>query len=292
MNDQLVRNIDVSLFRTFVAVVEAGSMTGAANAQNLTQAAVSQQIKRLEDLFGDKVFDRSQRKVQLTSIGQRLLSHARRMVALNDEIWSTITAPEFEGEINMGVPHDIFKPFMPPILRSFNQAWPKINLVLHSSATTKLLNQLQAGELDLILTTEALPGKEMLLADSLVWAGMPGGLAYRQNPVPIALGHDECAFKPFALEALADAGLQWKLSCHVGSADPIVALLEADLGVAPFMAQTVPDNLAIIPVNNGLPTLPPFYINMHLKPGLKDPAALELAQHVRMSFAGQLAKAA
>lgn len=292
MNSALIRDIDVSLLRTFVAVVEAGSMTGAANAQHLTQAAVSQQVKRLEELFDEQLFDRSQRRVALTSIGQRLLSHARRMVALNDEIWSTFNAPEFEGEINMGVPHDIFKPFMPQILRSFNRAWPKINLVLHSSATAALLSQLHAGELDLILTTEALPGKEMLLADSLVWAGMEGGHAYRQNPVPIALGHDECAFKGYALEALAEAGLQWKLSCHVGSADPIIALLEADLGVAPFMAQTVPESLEIIPVNNGLPTLPPFYINMHVKPGQSDPAALELAQHVRNAFAGLMAKAA
>ena len=194
-------------------------------------------------------------------------------------------APTFEGEIHMGVPHDIFKPFMPPILRAFNEAWPRINLVLHSSPTTSLLDSLRVGDLDLILTTEPTPGKEMLLADSLVWAGMRSGQAHMQTPLPMALGHDECAFKGVAMEALSEVGIEWKLSCHVGSHDPIIALLEADLGVAPFMASTVPADLEIISGNSRLPKLCPFYINMHLKPGQNSPAVLELAEHVRKAFA-------
>jgi len=292
MYNSVVRDIDVALLRTFVSVIEAGTMTGAANAQNLTQAAVSQQMKRLEELFGDQLLDRTSRQAVPTSAGQRLLPHAKRMVSLNDEIWSYMTAPEFEGEVHMGVPHDIFKPFMPPILRSFSRAWPRIKLVLHSSATASLLENLYDGKLDLILTTEPTPGKEMLLADRLVWAGMRDGQACLQNPLPVALGHEECAFKSFALDALSGAGIEWALTCHVGSNDPIEALLEADLGVAPFMGQTVPRDLEVIPNNDVLPSLPPFYVNLYTKPGLTNPAAIELAQHVRNGFAERFAQAA
>jgi len=77
------------------------------------------------------------------------------MVSINDEIWSNMTAPEFDGEVNMGVPHDIFKPFMPAILRSFSRSCPNVNLVLHSSATSSLLEQLHAGELDVVLYNRA-----------------------------------------------------------------------------------------------------------------------------------------
>jgi len=287
----ITRDIDIALLRTFASVVDAGSMTGAANAQNLTQAAVSQQVKRLEELFKGQLFDRSQRQVKLTSMGQRLLSHAKRMVSINDEIWATMMAPEFDGEVNLGVPHDIFKPFMPAVLRSFNKACPNVNLVLHSSATSSLLEELHQGKLDIVLTTEPTPGKEMLLADALVWAGMKGGQAYAQNPLPVALGHDECAFKSYALEALSSEGIDWKLSCHVGSNDPIIALLEADLGVAPFIAHTVPDGLEIVPLDK-LPSLPPFYINLYQKPGLNDPAALELANHIRSEFTSRYSRAA
>lgn len=292
MNSNLLRDIDVTLLRTFVAVVETGGMTRAAAVQNLTQAAVSQQIKRLEELFELQVFDRSHKRLRLTPSGEKLLSHARRMVSLNDEIWASLTAPAYEGEIAMGVPHDIFKPFMPGILRSFNQAWPRINLTLHSSPTSELLDKLENGELDLILTTERIRGRDMLMADSLVWAGMKGGHAFRQNPLPVALGHDLCAFRDVAIEALGSKGIDWKLSCHVGSHDPILALLEADLGIAPFMAKTVPADLEIIPESSGLPHLPPFYINMYLRHGQGNPAVLELAQHVRNGFAGRLDTAA
>ncbi|MEM7215636.1 MAG: LysR family transcriptional regulator [Pseudomonadota bacterium] len=287
-----IRDIDVTLLRTFVAVIEAGGMTKAAGLQNLTQAAVSQQIKRLEELFDQPLFDRSQKQIQPTSTGEKLLSHAKRMVGMNDEIWSSMTAPEYEGEINMGVPHDIFKPFMPQILRSFDRAWPRINLVLHSSATLVLLKDLKEGNLDLILTTEEKPGKDMLMADNLVWAGMRGGQAFRQSPLPVALGTERCTFRSVALAALAEKGREWKLSCHTGTHDPIIALLEADLGVAPFMSRTVPSDLEIISDSSGLPSLPPFYINMYLKPGQNNPAVLELAEHVRKSFAGRPALAA
>lgn len=289
---QPIRDIDVSLLRTFVSVVEAGGMTKAALIQNLTQAAVSQQMKRLEELFGEPLFDRSQKQIKPTSNGEKLLSHAKRMVNLNDEIWSTMTAPAYEGVINMGVPHDIFKPFMPPILRSFDKAWPGINLILHSSATLTLFEEMEEGKLDLILTTEDKPGDDMLMADPLAWAGMRGGEAYQKSPLPLALGNERCLFRGAAIAALAKNDIDWKLSCHLGTHDPILAILEADLGVAPFLSQTVPTDLEIIPESKGLPKLPPFYINMYLKPGQNNPAVLELADHVRRSFSGRYKQAA
>jgi len=85
--------------------------------------------------------------------------------------------------------------------------------------------------------------------------------------------------------------VKWEASCHVGSNDPIVALLEADLGIAPFLAHTVPEGLEIIPTGR-LPSLPPFYINMYLKPGTSGPSTLELANHIRTEFAGRYVKAA
>ncbi len=285
---EIVRDLDITLLRTLIAVVEAGGMTRAANVQNLTQAAVSQQIKRLEELFGAPVFDRSQRQLHLTSLGERLLSHARRMVSLNDEIWSTMTAPTHEGEVKIGVPHDIYRPFLPPILRSFAQSMPKIELSFRSTTTTELHDELENGDVDLILTTEETPGGEMLIADKLVWAAAKCGQAYSQTPLPVALSHNRCAFRRVALESLAQMGIEWKLTCHLGSHDPIIAILEADMAVAPLLAKTVPDYLDIVSETKGLPTLPTIYINMYLKQGQNNPAVHELAQHIRNGFAGRL----
>ena len=96
-------NIDTSLLRAFVAAAETGGMTSAARLVNLTQAAVSQQVKRLEETFGRQLFERDRRGLRLTPSGERLLVRARRLLALNDEVWALMTAPDFTGEVRLGV---------------------------------------------------------------------------------------------------------------------------------------------------------------------------------------------
>jgi DNA-binding transcriptional LysR family regulator len=72
-NDVMTRNLDISVVRTFVAVADHGSMTVAANSLHLTQSAVSQQIKRLEQMFGCDLFERDGRRLELTHDGERFL---------------------------------------------------------------------------------------------------------------------------------------------------------------------------------------------------------------------------
>ena len=143
MVDELMnRDIDLSLLRAFLAVAQTGGMTSAGRHLNLTQAAVSQQIKRLEEQMGQELFDRSQRQLKLTSSGERLMGHAERILTLNDEIWSTMTAPEFTGNIRLGVPLDIVGPFMPPILRAFSKAWSRVEVTLKCSSSKDLMSYL------------------------------------------------------------------------------------------------------------------------------------------------------
>src|SRR5215217_1478616 len=91
------RNIDVALLRAFDAVVEAGGVTSAARLLNITQSAVSLQLKRLEETFGCRLIERDRRGIRLTPQGERLLAQARRLLRNNDEIWASMTVPEFAG---------------------------------------------------------------------------------------------------------------------------------------------------------------------------------------------------
>ena len=75
------RDIDVGLLRAFTAVIETGSVTGAARLLNRTQAAVSLQIKRLEDQLGVELFLREHRRLRLTKSGERMLAGALRLLA-------------------------------------------------------------------------------------------------------------------------------------------------------------------------------------------------------------------
>ncbi len=172
-------NLDTALLRAFVTVAETGGMTKAAAILHLTQAAVSQQVKRLEESLGCPLFSRDRGRMSLTQAGERLLARAQRMLALNDEIWTTMTAPEFEGEVRLGVPHDIVGPFLAPILRAFGRDWPRVRVTLETTTSRLLREALARNELDLCLTTELDCGEggEVLFSDALLWVGAVGGTA-------------------------------------------------------------------------------------------------------------------
>ena len=288
------RDIDLSLLRAFVAVTETGGMTAAGRHLNLTQAAVSQQIKRLEEQLGTVLFDRTQRRLATTPSGERLLAQAERMLALNDETWGMMTAPGFEGEIRLGVPHDIICVYLPSILRTFIKAWPKVEISLVCENTPLLRERLARGEIDLTLTTEAHtdPGGEQLLGDRLVWIGAPGGTAYRREPLPVSLGDERCAFREAAVKALGAVGRDWRFSCSVSNMSAFRATVEADMAVAPLLSQTVPEGLEVLGADSGLPPLPIYYINMYLAPTKPNAIARELANTISKSFAARYPQAA
>ena len=74
-----MRNLDMTALRAFVTVADAGGVTKASGLLNLTQSAVSMQLKRLEESVGVSLLDRSARKMALTNSGEQMLSYARRM---------------------------------------------------------------------------------------------------------------------------------------------------------------------------------------------------------------------
>ena len=158
----------MTALRSFVAVADAGGVTKAAGLLNLTQSAVSMQLKRLEESLNIALLDRSARTIGLTPQGEQLLSYARRMLAMNDEIYGKLTATEFEGEVTLGVPHDIVYPIIPKVLQRFAAAYPRVRVHLVSSYTRKLVEQFNRGEIDVILTTEAVSYTHLTLPTILL----------------------------------------------------------------------------------------------------------------------------
>lgn len=283
------RNIDIALVRAFLAVIESGSVTRAAVLLNLTQAAVSQQLKRLEELFGLDLFERVGRALKPTPAGERLVAYAQRLVALNDEVWSLMSAPDYEGEVRVGVPWDIVSPNIPPVLKRFDRTWPRVRVTLVAGITVELLEQLKRGELDLTLTTERnVPEQaEVLLRDQLVWAGAVGGDAHQRCPLPLSLGDPSCAFRAAALGALTKARRDWRPVSEARSHDAVKASLLADIAVAPMLRSSLSPGLQAIEGSSGLPALPDYHINLYLRRTGVTPIAEEFAKFLRQEFAAR-----
>src|SRR5829696_7155318 len=185
-------------------VAETGGMTSASRVLNLTQAAVSLQVKRLEETLGCQLFERDRRGLRLTGHGERLVAHADRLLRSNDEVWALMSAPAFEGEVRLGMPSDIVRPYAPPVLRRFEQAWPRVRVSLVCDTSGRLLEKLDRGEIDLAMTvqTSCGPHGESLLTSPLVWVGALNGNAFERYPLPISTGDETCPHRPVALKAL------------------------------------------------------------------------------------------
>ena len=263
------RNLDLTALRSFVAVADSGGVTRAAGVLNLTQSAVSMQLKRLEEMLDVSLLDRSSRRIQLTSEGEQLVSYARRMLVLNDEAVGRLTDPGHEGEITLGVPHDIVYPAIPEVLKRFNAAYPRMRVNLVSSFTRFLKEQFAQGKIDIILTTEEAvdQGGETLLELPLVWVGAPGGKAWRQRPIRLAF-EMRCIFRTPVQEALDAAGIPWDMGVESESARAVEASVSADLAIFAQLEGTLPAQMAEIAHGGALPDLPSRSINLYAVEGV------------------------
>lgn len=264
----MARNLDLTALRSFVAVSDAGGVTRAAGMLNLTQSAVSMQLKRLEEALDVALLDRSARTIALTPAGEQLLGYARSMLKTNDEILNRLTATEFEGDLRLGVPHDIIYPAIPAVLKRFAADFPRMQVRLISAPTRKLLDMFGRGEVDLILTTEETcgPGGQVLVELPLLWIGAQDGLAWRKQPLPVAFCGN-CIFRSGVLQALNEGGIDWTMAVDSELDNAVEAAVSADLAVHVALKGSLPPHTEVIDHGGLLPTLKPQNINLYvLKP--------------------------
>ena len=288
----MIRNLDLTALRSFVTVAETGGVTKAAHQLNLTQSAVSMQLKRLEEMLQLPLLDRAGRGVSLTPHGEQLLGYGRRILNLNDEVISRMTHQGFEGVIRLGVPTDIVYPHMPRILRRFDREFPRVKIHLISSYTNKLKEMIGQGAADLILTTEQNPDAdgEVLTEQRLIWVGAPNGTAWRDRPLRLAF-EQQCLFRPWAQKALDEAGIPWEMAVDTRATRTVEACVSADLAVHAMLESAASPYLEPIPASAQLPILPTSKINIYrARPAIGKPTDA-LADMLRQAY-GKVAIAA
>jgi DNA-binding transcriptional LysR family regulator len=281
------RNLDMTALRSFAAVAEAGGVTKASGFLNLTQSAVSMQLKRLEESLDLKLLERSGRGVVLTGAGEQLLGYARRMLALNDEVFGRLTNQAYEGEVTLGVPHDIVYPAIPQVLQRFAAEYPRMNVRLVSSYTKGLRKMFERGECDMILTTEDTleSGGETLLTLPLIWIGAPNGSAWKLRPLRLAYEH-ACIFRAGVQKNLDEAGIPWEMAVESDSTRTIEASVSADLAIHTVLEGMEPPYVEKIQHGGALPDLTTKQINLYVSDLAKGQAIEDMAEFVRQAYRG------
>ncbi len=280
------RNLDLTALRSFVTVADMGGVTRASGALNLTQSAVSMQLKRLEEALGVGLMDRSARSIALTAAGEQLLGYARRMLSLNDEALSRMMDDQYEGEIIFGVPHDIVYPHIPRVLQTFNAAYPRMKVQLISSFTRALKRQFNAGECDLIITTESelAAGGEVLAEVPLIWVGAPGGSAWKQRPLRLAY-ETNCIFRRDVQKGLDEANIDWEMAVESNSTRTIEASVSADLAVHSMISGSEPPYFERVAHGGALPVLNTQMINLYVRNGAISEPVERISALLREAYA-------
>jgi len=197
-------DFQIDWLRSFVAVVDAGSLSAAAPLVHRSQSAVSMQIKKLESALGRAVLLRGPRHLQVTPAGAELLTYARRMLELQTETQTALFGPQLAGLVRLGVPDDYAASYLTPVLRSFASRHLGVEIELTCEQSTSLIPRVVRGELDLALVSRDKPRRgQFLFQEPLVWVAAAQFEAWRRDPLPIAVYEAGSMARTATLSALA-----------------------------------------------------------------------------------------
>lgn len=243
-----LRNLDIDLVRAFVTVIDTRSFTRAAQALGRSQPAISLQIGRLETLLGATLLHRQARTVTLTIEGAALLPKARQLLRLNDEMVSTWTGGDLEGEVRFGAPEDIASLHLPGILSRFARTHPRISLAVTCDYTANLLEMMSRGVLDLALVKREPLGPDIgvsVWSEPLVWVASDHGLC-DAAVIALVLAPAPDIYRRRAIKALQEQNTPFRTSFTSPSLAGQIAALQAGLGIGVLPAAMVPNDLVIL----------------------------------------------
>ncbi|HEY6433656.1 MAG TPA: LysR substrate-binding domain-containing protein [Acetobacteraceae bacterium] len=291
----LPQSLDTDLLRAFVLIAEVRSFTRAASLVGRTQSAVSMQIKRLEDMLGQPVLTRGKGgSVDLTPHGQYLLSRARDILALNDEVMTTFRAPQIAGTVRLGTPDDYAFGYLPPILKRFAESHPAVQVDVLCEPSAELIQHIRRDELDLTLLSSDSVLSTMsvtpLWRGRLAWVTSTRYSPHRLDPLPLALASAEplddrrgCDWGCAAVQALERAGRRYRVAytsgSQVGTHLPVLAGLAVTISAQAWL----PEGLRPVRPDEGLPMLPEYGIVLTKARHARQPVTDALATHIQES---------
>lgn len=276
-------NIPTDLLRTFVAVVDLRSFTKAAQSLGVTQPAVSSHIKRLQELLGDELFDRSSQGVSLTPHGDVVVSYARRLLSINDQIVQFVdTGPRPELMVRVGTSSDFVASALPDILARFREIWPDVRFSVRTDYYDVLVRDLRSGGLDIFIGLSMTPPPDArhCRAEEVVWVrGVTTRLDPHQ-PVPLVTYGEPCVCHRLAVTALKSAGLDWEDVFTGPSMSSLDSAIAAGLGVMAVTRRRANDTGMLIWEDAPLPKLPDLYSGVYLREGGARSAYEQLADEI------------
>jgi DNA-binding transcriptional LysR family regulator len=259
-------HLDIDLLRNFAAIADSGVMSRAAEQVGRTQAALSQQIKRLEMTVQQTLLIRTGRGVTLTLHGERLLAHAQKILRTHDEAVAELMGESLSGNLRFGCPDDYAQVFLPPLLQTFARQHPQVLIEVVCGPTPRLLERLKDHVLDIaIVSLPDNPQRDQFLRrEPFVWVGSKGGDAVNLDPLQLALSDPDTLDHQAATSTLDRVGRKYRIAYASGSVAGLSAVVRSGQAIAVLTRTAVPPDLQILPSSSGLPVLPSVGITVKM----------------------------
>jgi DNA-binding transcriptional LysR family regulator len=280
--------LDTDQLRSFMAIVDTGSFTRAADRVHKTQSAVSMHIRRLEEQLGRPLFVKNGRGVRLSGDGDRLVDFAREMLRIEASALMEVGQKGLAGHVRLGIPDDYAEVFMPGIMEGFARKHPFVEVSVICEGSLALAERVRNHELDVALVTDcaAMQNVEIVREEPLVWVAHPKFNIVAGEPLRVALGAVTCQWRQIAEAALEEAGRDFRVVLVSNNFSAIEPMIRTRLALTVLPLGAVREGMKVLGAADGLPALPTSRMGLLFAPP-PGSEALALAEMVRASVSIQ-----
>lgn len=274
-------DFDPGLLRAFVAVKETGGFTRAGQRLNLTQSAISHQIRRLEEQVGRQLLLRTTRRLTLTEDGEEFLRHAEQILTSLNALTQRFLPSPVSGVVRFGVPESFMGDRLPPLLCQFARAFPSVRLDVSVTTYLDLRAMIEADELDLAVLL-CMSGKKdelVLRQTQFVWVAAET-FDTPHGSLPLALAPAQCVNRQVGLAALAGTPIEWHVVFTSPSHQGLRAAVLAGLGITVLTLDDLEPGMKVVDGQYGLPSLPRVDFTLAWSENGPTLAAREFAQMI------------
>lgn len=255
--------LDPRLLRSFVTICDAGGFTRAAEILNMTQSTISQQLARLEEGLGHALIDRSARPIRPTTAGERLLGHARRILALQTEAETLLRDPVGSAAIRIGVPEDIASADMARVFKSFAASHRQFRLDVTAGLSRDLMQRYRSSEFDIVVVKERVPEPDCRAAfpEPLGWFESADAPAQWPDPVPLVAFPPGGLYREAMFAAIERENRRWYVAFSGSSLRGVEVAVAAGLGLSLLPVHAV--TLGGLRQNRGLAPEPAMAVTLY-----------------------------
>ncbi|UWU83230.1 LysR substrate-binding domain-containing protein [Bradyrhizobium yuanmingense] len=281
-----MQHLEPDLLRAFVIVAETRSFTKASERLFRTQAAISMQIKRLEERIGKPLFVRGPFGTRLTTTGELLIDYARRILLLNDEALVKLSAFQSDDVVRIGISDAFARIILPDVLPLLSKSCPHVRLHIVADDGLNLAQEVRDGRVDLALVIRHSKTRdaELLRREKLHWITSLQNSPHDYQVLPLALLSGGCLRREIALQALKKADRRFKIVLSSGTMAPIVAAVAVGVAVSLAEESVIPAGVRQLVEAEGLPSLGAVDLVLYCIPGHQSRASAMIAEHIRLSL--------